>query len=99
MRPDRDIHHLRLPIAMLSADATPEARRGTIALPEGARAGVVATLPTPERQRLEGLFRKVRRAAPDPPRALPHALERAIVPIVERIDPVPGEAARPDGAP
>jgi uncharacterized protein DUF3482/50S ribosome-binding GTPase len=75
------------------------ARRGTMALPEGARAGVVATLSAPERQRLEVLFRKVRRAAPDPPRALRDALERAVLPIVERLDPVPGEPARRGGEP
>lgn len=69
------------------------ARRGTIALPEGARAGVAAELAAGERRELEALFRRLRRAAPEAPRATRDALERAIARILARIDPLPGERA------
>jgi Domain of unknown function (DUF3482)/50S ribosome-binding GTPase len=76
------------------------ARRGTVALPEGARAGVAADLGADERRELEASFRRLRRAAPDAPRAVRDALERTLARILARIDPVPGEAgtatARPD---
>jgi hypothetical protein len=67
------------------------ARRGTVALPEGARAGVAADLGAADRRELEALFRKLRRAAPDAPRAVRDALERALARILARVDPVPGE--------
>jgi hypothetical protein len=69
------------------------ARRGAVALPEGARSGVVATLPGEERRELETLFGKLRRAAPDAPRSLRDALERAVARILARVDPLPGEPA------
>jgi small GTP-binding protein len=72
------------------------ARRGAVALPEGARSGVVASLPGAERRDLEALFRKLRRSAPDAPRSLRDALERAVARILARVDPLPGEPA-PEG--
>jgi hypothetical protein len=71
------------------------ARRGTVALPDGARAGVVTTLGAGERRDLDALFRRLRRAAPDAPRALRDDLERSVARILERVDPVPGEPASP----
>jgi hypothetical protein len=62
------------------------ARRGPAAVPEGARSGVVADLSGAERRELEAIFRRLRRAAPDAPRALRDALEREVLKIVERID-------------
>ena len=71
------------------------ARRGTVALPEGARA----------RHRHRARRRRAARArgalpassaapAPDAPRALRDALERALARILARVDPVPGEGRR-----
>jgi hypothetical protein len=74
------------------------ARRGRVALPEGARSGVVADLATADRRELEAIFRRLRRAAPDPPRAVRDQLERAIARALEGIDPVPGDAPRAGGA-
>jgi small GTP-binding protein len=65
------------------------ARRGAVALPDGARSGVVAELGASERRELGTFFRRLRRAAPDAPRAVRDALERAVLRILERIDPVP----------
>ncbi len=67
------------------------ARRGVTALPEGARSGVVAELGAGERRELEVVFRRLRRSAPDAPRALRDALERTVARILARIDPVPGD--------
>ena len=67
------------------------ARRGNVALPEGARAGVTANLDASERRELESLFRKLRRSAPDAPRALRDALERVLARLLARVDPVPGD--------
>jgi hypothetical protein len=69
------------------------ARRGAVALPEGARSGVVAELAGGERRELEAIFRKLRRAAPDAPRGLRDALERRVVAILSRVDAIPGDAA------
>jgi hypothetical protein len=66
------------------------ARRGRVALPEGARPGVVAELSAAERRELDAIFRRLRRAAPDPPRGVRDELERAVARAVEAIDPVPG---------
>jgi small GTP-binding protein len=71
------------------------ARRETVALPDGARSGVVAELGAGERRALEGAFRRLRRAAPDAPRAVRDELERAIARALARIDPVPGDAPPP----
>jgi hypothetical protein len=65
------------------------ARRGAAAVPEGARSGVVSDLSAGERRALEAIFRRLRRAAPEVPRAVRDALEREILRAVERIDPVP----------
>jgi hypothetical protein len=67
------------------------ARRGRVALPEGARSGVVAELGADERRELDAIFRRLRRAAPDPPRPLRDRLERAVAAAVGKIDPVPPE--------
>jgi hypothetical protein len=56
---------------------------------------VVADLATAERRELEGIFRRLRRAAPDPPRAVRDALERAVARALEEIDPVPGGSPPP----
>ncbi len=64
------------------------ARRGTTALPDGGRPGVVATLAAGERRALDELFRKIRRAAPEAPRALRDALELSVAGLVERLDPL-----------
>jgi small GTP-binding protein len=66
------------------------ARRGPVALPDGARSGVVADLDPRERRELEALFRRLRRAAPDAPRAVRDALERAVARALARVDPIPG---------
>jgi hypothetical protein len=71
------------------------ARRGTFPLPDPARSGVVATLGAGERRGLDAIFRKLRRGAPEVPRALRDALERAVLTILERLDPLPGEAGAP----
>ncbi len=71
------------------------ARRGKLPLPDAARSGVVATLGAGERRELDELFRKLRRAAPDVPRPERDALERRVARILERLDPLPGEPARP----
>lgn len=68
------------------------ARRGTIAVGEGEpRAGVVAELARGERRELEEAFRRLRRAASDPPREVRDRVERAVGRILAGIDPVPGE--------
>ncbi len=69
------------------------ARRGAATLPEGARSGVVTALGAGRRRDLDELFRRLRRAAPDAPRALRDALERTVLGILERLDPVPGDGA------
>jgi Domain of unknown function (DUF3482)/50S ribosome-binding GTPase len=69
------------------------ARRSATTLPEGARPGVVADLGAAERRDLDAAFRRLRRAAPDAPRALRDALERAVARVLARIDPAPGEPA------
>jgi hypothetical protein len=71
------------------------ARRGTVALPDGARSGVVADLAAAERRELEAIFRRLRRAAPDAPRAVRDALEQSVARVIARVDPIPGEAAPP----
>jgi uncharacterized protein DUF3482/50S ribosome-binding GTPase len=69
------------------------AHRGAISVEGGgARAGLVTGFARGERKVLEVLFHRLRRAAPDPPRALGDALERAIGGILQRIDPLPDEA-------
>jgi hypothetical protein len=76
--------------ALLHFDAVvhhTHARRGEVALSAGARAGVVSELARAERRELEGVFARLRRAAPDPPRAVRDALERAIERVVRGIDP------------
>jgi hypothetical protein len=72
------------------------ARRGTVALPDGGRAGVAADLGAAERRELEAIFRRLRRAAPDAPRALRDGLERAVARILPRIDPLPGDERTPE---
>jgi hypothetical protein len=67
------------------------ARRGTVPLATDARAGVVQELARSERVELELLFRRLRRAAPDPPRSARDALERTVSRILARLDPLPGE--------
>jgi hypothetical protein len=67
------------------------ARRGRVALPDGARSGVVADLPPRERRELEGVFAKLRRAAPDAPRPVRDALERAVARALARVDPISGD--------
>jgi small GTP-binding protein len=69
------------------------ARRGAIAI-DGAdgRAGLVAELARGGRRELEELFRRLRRNALDPPRALRDALERAIERVLHRVDPVEGDS-------
>jgi small GTP-binding protein len=71
------------------------ARRGAVPLPEGARSGVVAELAGGERRELEGIYRRLRRAAPDVPRGLRDALERRVSAILSRVDPIPGDVAEP----
>jgi uncharacterized protein DUF3482/50S ribosome-binding GTPase len=71
------------------------ARRTAMALPEGARSGVVADLGATERRELDALFRRLRRSAPDAPRASRDALERAIATVLAHVDPVPGEQPSP----
>ncbi|HET8540716.1 MAG TPA: GTPase/DUF3482 domain-containing protein [Anaeromyxobacter sp.] len=66
------------------------ARRGVVPLADG-RAGVVAALGAGERRALDATFRRLRRAAPDVPRALRDALEREVARVLERVDPLPGE--------
>jgi Domain of unknown function (DUF3482)/50S ribosome-binding GTPase len=61
------------------------ARRGAVAVPDGG--GVVAHLSTAERREFDDLFRKIRRSAGDPTRALRDALERAVGNILRRLDP------------
>ncbi len=68
------------------------ARRGTIALADGGRAGLVADFARGDHRNLEELFRKIRREAADPRRELRDALEWSIGRILRRIDPVPGDA-------
>jgi hypothetical protein len=67
------------------------ARRGTVALPEGARSGIVTELGAGERRELEVLFRRLRRAAPDAPRPVRDALERAVSRALARVDPLDGD--------
>jgi hypothetical protein len=69
------------------------ARRGRVELPEGARPGVVAELTAADRRELDAIFRRLRRAAPDPPRALRDRLEAAVARAVEGIDPAPASGA------
>jgi GTPase Era involved in 16S rRNA processing len=61
------------------------ARRGAIAVPEAR--GVVAHLAGAERHDFDELFRKIRRYAADPPRALRDALERTVASVLRRLDP------------
>jgi hypothetical protein len=82
--------------ALLHFDAVARrthAERGAVALGAGGRAGLVAELARDERRELEDVFRRLRRAAPDPPRALTAELERAISRVLRKIDPVADEAA------
>lgn len=65
--------------------------RGVTALPDGARSGVVTELGAGERRELAALFRRLRRAAPDAPRALRDALEGRVGRILARVDPLPGD--------
>jgi hypothetical protein len=58
---------------------------------------VVAELAAADRRELDEIFRRLRRAAPDPPRALRDRLERAAARALEAIDPVP-PGAPPSGA-
>jgi hypothetical protein len=64
------------------------ARRGPAEVPDAARSGVVTDIAASERRELDAIFRRLRRAAPDVPRALRDALERAVLRALERIDPV-----------
>jgi hypothetical protein len=80
--------------ALLHLDAVvrrTHARRDPALLDGGDRAGLVGALARDARRELEVLFRQLRRAAPDPPRALVDELERAVSAVVARLDPVPGE--------
>ncbi|BDG03014.1 GTPase/DUF3482 domain-containing protein [Anaeromyxobacter oryzae] len=82
--------------ALLHYDAVvhhAHARRGEVALASGARAGVVADLARGERRELEAVFLRLRRGAPDPPRTVRDALERAIARVLARVDPLPGDPA------
>ena len=72
------------------------ARRGTIPVAEGMRAGLVADFARAERRDLEELFRKIRRSGADPPRELRDRLEWLVGRILRRIDPVPGESREPE---
>jgi small GTP-binding protein len=56
------------------------------------RAGLVAELARQERGELEALFRRLRAAAPDPPRALVDRLARTVERVVQRLDPLAGDA-------
>jgi hypothetical protein len=71
------------------------ARRGPAALPDGARSGVVSDLDGVERRELEATFRRLRRGAPDVPRTVRDALERAVARALARIDPIPGDPVPP----
>lgn len=73
------------------------ARRGTIAIAEGARAGLVADFARAERRDLEELFRKIRRSGADLPRELRDRLEWLVGRILHRIDPIPGDSREQDG--
>jgi hypothetical protein len=75
------------------------ARRGTIAISEGKRAGIVGDFARAERRDLEEVFRGIRRAAADPPRELADRLEWLVGRILTRIDPVAGDDMKPGGDP
>lgn len=78
--------------ALLHYDAVvrrTHARRGVVAIGGGERAGVAAALSREARQELEVLFRRLRRAAPDPPRAVVAALTREVLSMLMRLDPAP----------
>jgi GTPase Era involved in 16S rRNA processing len=83
--------------ALLHYDAVvrrTHARRGALrAADVGARAGVVADLARSERQRLESIFRELRRAPLDPAREVRDELERAVSKVLRAVDPVPGDEA------
>jgi hypothetical protein len=72
------------------------ARRGTIAIAAGTRAGLVADFARAERRDLEELFRKIRRSGADLPRELRDRLEWLVGRILHRIDPVPGDSREQD---
>jgi hypothetical protein len=67
------------------------ARRGDIPIAPGDAARIAAALPAEERRALEVLFRRLRRAHEDPPRALRDGLATALAPILGRLDPAGGE--------
>jgi GTPase Era involved in 16S rRNA processing len=73
------------------------ARRGTMAIAEGTRAGLVADFARAERRDLEELFRKIRRSGGDLPRELRDRLEWLVGRILRRIDPIPGDSREQDG--
>ena len=73
------------------------ARRGTMAIAEGTRAGLVADFARAERRDLEELFRKIRRSGGDLPRELRDRLEWLVGRILYRIDPIPGDSREQDG--
>ncbi|HYG66732.1 MAG TPA: DUF3482 domain-containing protein, partial [Anaeromyxobacteraceae bacterium] len=78
---DRALLHFR------AVAARTHARRGLIAVPDPAEAGIVATLSPEERRDLERTFRKLRRHAGDPPRELRDRLARKLEPLLARLDP------------
>ena len=67
----------------------PRSRRGRR---ERGAGGLVAELAREERGELEELFRRLRDAAPNPPRALVDRLTRAVERVVARLDPLAGDA-------
>jgi hypothetical protein len=88
--------------ALLHYDAVvrrTHARRGSVQVAAGERAGVVAGFARGERVALERIFRALRRSFEDPPRELRGELEAAVRRVLERIDPVPGDPAQERGAP
>jgi GTPase Era involved in 16S rRNA processing len=80
--------------ALLHYDAVvrrTHARRGAIAAEAGERSGIVAEFAGAERRALEKLFARIRRSPSEPKRELRDELERAVLRILTRIDPVPGD--------
>lgn len=67
------------------------ARRGDIPTAAGDAERIAAALAPEERRSLEALFRRIRRAHADPPRALRDEIAAALAPILARLDPA-GEA-------
>lgn len=63
------------------------ARRGAIAIPDAAEAGVVAGLEGEDRRALAAIFKRLRRHPGDPPRELRDAIARRLGPVLARLDP------------